>query len=398
MSQTLRPWRYARRLITAALTITVMAGTAGWTVAHEEQPVTGPPPGTGAWLADHSLPGPGRELPDPATASPVAIARFFGRLTDVRQRALAIRHPQVVGNLDGAPLALRYEANARALRAERNKERAADPHSPLAARYSALLAPGRQILAFDPRGRGQVAEVYGDLAAARRTAVIVPGSDMDLAAFDRSHDPYGTPAGMATSLRAAMAEEAPGTRTAVVAWVGYTTPVGLGTDAATSRLAKAGAPRLDRFLAGLSVTTAAAADAAPTVFCHSYGSVVCGLAASAMDRTRVSDLVALGSPGMRANSADGLHTGARVWAARDSTDWIRRVTGYDFMGLGHGEDPTDPSFGARVVSADRAHGHTGYFAPGTDSLRNFARIALGDFGAVRCAHDDGPTDCRHGLV
>ncbi|MET7933895.1 alpha/beta hydrolase [Streptomyces sp. NPDC005322] len=398
MTQTLRPGRYARRLITAALTITVMAGTAGWTVAHEEQAVTGPPPGTDAWLADHSLPGPGRELPDPATASPAAIARFFGRLTDVQRRALAIRHPQVVGNLDGAPPALRYEANARALRAARDKERAADPHSPLVDRYSALLAPGRQILAFDPRGRGQVAEVYGDMATAQRTAVIVPGSDIDLAAFDRSRDPYGTPAGMAKALRAAMAEEAPGTRTAVVAWVGYTTPVGLGPDAATSRLARAGAPRLDRFLAGLAVTTAAAADAPPAVFCHSYGSVVCGLAAAAMDRTRVSDLVVLGSPGMRADSADGLHTGARVWAARDSTDWIRRVTGYDFMGLGHGEDPTDRSFGARVISADRARGHTGYFAPGTDSLRNFARIALGEFGTVRCAHEDDPADCRHGLV
>ncbi|QKV95156.1 hypothetical protein HUT19_28280 [Streptomyces sp. NA02950] len=399
MSPTHRPRHYARRLITAALTVTVMAGTAGWTVAHEEQAITGPPPGTASWLADHSLPGPGRELPDPATTSPARIARFFAGLTDVQRRALAIRHPQVVGNLDGAPLALRYEANARAVRAARDKERAADPGSPLVERYTTLLSPGRHILAFDPRGRGQVAEVFGDLATARRTAVVVPGSDIDLNTFDRDHDRYGTPVGMARALRAQMAREAPGTPTAVVAWVGYTTPVGLGPDAATSRLAEAGAPRLDRLLAGLAVTTAATAEAPPTVFCHSYGSVLCGLAASAMDRARVSDLVVLGSPGMRADSAEGLRTSARVWAARDSTDWIRRVTGYAFLGLGHGEDPTDRSFGARVVSADRAHGHTGYFAPGTDSLRNFARIALGRFDGIRCAdHDDGAQDCRHGLV
>ncbi|WP_062010649.1 alpha/beta hydrolase [Streptomyces hygroscopicus] len=399
MSQTASTRHYARRLITAALTVTVMAGTAGWTVANEERAVTGPPPGTAAWRSDHSLGRAGRELPDPATASPAEIARFFGRLTDTQREALVIRHPEVVGNLDGVPAAVRYAANARAIRAAWRTERKADPKSPLAARYAALLEPGRQILAFDPRGRGQVAEVYGDLTTARRTAVIVPGSDIDLADFDRAGAPYGTPAGMARALRARMAEDAPATPTAVIAWVGYTTPVGLGPDAATSRLARAGAPRLDRFLAGLAVTTAATADAPPAVFCHSYGSVVCGLAASAMDRTRVSDLVVLGSPGMRTDSAEGLGTGARVWAARDRTDWIRRVAGYDLLGLGHGADPTDPSFGARVVSAERAEGHTGYFAPGTDSLRNFSRIALGDFDGVRCASQahDGP-DCRDGLV
>ena len=37
-----------------------------------------------------------------------------------------------------------------------------------------------------------------------------------------------------------MATVDPSTRTAVIAWVGYTTPVGLGPDAATARLADGG--------------------------------------------------------------------------------------------------------------------------------------------------------------
>ncbi|MEH6376952.1 alpha/beta hydrolase, partial [Streptomyces sp. KLMMK] len=95
-------------------------------------------------------------------------------------------------------------------------------------------------------------------------------------------------------------------------------------------------------------------------------------------------LVALGSPGMRADSAAGLHTGARVWAAaRNSSDWIGNVPNVDLFGLGHGTDPTSPEFGARVVPTHGAHGHTGYFAPGTDSLRNFADIALGAYASVR---------------
>ncbi|ARZ71443.1 hypothetical protein SMD11_5867 [Streptomyces albireticuli] len=176
---------------------------------------------------------------------------------------------------------------------------------------------------------------------------------------------------MAASLRAEMTRQAPGTPNAVIAWAGYTTPVGLGLDAATGRLAAAGAPRLERFLAGLGAAHA------PAVFCHSYGSVVCGLAAHALDGNTAGDLVLLGSPGVRADTAAGLHTGARVWAVRrNGADWIGKVPNVELFGLGHGADPTGASFGARLVPSTGARGHTGYFAPGTESLRSFAEIAL----------------------
>lgn len=137
-----------------------------------------------------------------------------------------------------------------------------------------------------------MAEVYGDLAAAERTAVIVPGSDIDLSSFDRARDPYGTPAGMARSLRTRLAADAPQARTAVIAWAGYTTPVGIAPDATTGRLADAGAPRLARFLSGLAAVGAPA----PAVLCHSYGSVVCGLAVPRLDGGGIADLVVFGSP------------------------------------------------------------------------------------------------------
>ncbi|MGA4799087.1 alpha/beta hydrolase [Streptomyces lavendulocolor] len=328
------------------LTTAVVAGTVGWAAGSGERPVTGPPPGSEAWRADTSL---GRALPDPATATPRDIAAFFRTLAPAQRRDLAHRHPSVVGNLDGAPVALRYEANATALRRD--------------ARFAHLA--GRRILAFDPRGRGQVAEVFGDLAPGNRVAVVVPGSDIDAGSYDRRTDPYGTPAGMAKQLRAA----APGT--AVIAWAGYTTPVGVGLDAATGELAEAGAVRLARLTEGL----AALGTPAPAVFCHSYGSVVCGLAAP---RLRARDLVVLGSPGMRAGTVAELGTDARVWAAKDPSDWISRVPNVHLLGLGHGTDPASPEFGARPVPATDADGHTGYFAPGTESLRTFAAIAGGD--------------------
>ncbi|MFF8829381.1 alpha/beta hydrolase [Streptomyces sp. NPDC015131] len=343
-----RPARVRRALTALVLTAAVVAGTAGWAAGSGQVPVTGPPPGSAAWVADTSL---GRALPDPASATPGQVAAFFRSLTPGQRRDLAERHPSVVGNLDGAPLTLRYAANATALRGD--------------ARFAHLAGPGRRILAFDPRGRGQVAEVFGDLERSRRVAVVVPGSDIDAGSYDRARDPLGTPAGMARALRAA----APGT--AVVAWAGYTTPLGVGLDAATGDLAEAGAERLARLTGGL----AAQGVAAPAVFCHSYGSVVCGLAAP---RLHARDLVVLGSPGMRAGTVASLRTGARVWAAKDPSDWISDVPHVRFLGLGHGTDPASPEFGARPVPASDARGHTGYFAPGTESLRTFAAIARGD--------------------
>ncbi|MFG2889259.1 alpha/beta hydrolase [Streptomyces sp. NPDC048248] len=379
--------RRRRTVVAAAVAAAIAAATGGWAAGSAQTAVTGPAPGAAAWRADHAL---GVRLPDPASAAPADVARFFASLTGSQRHALAVRHPLTVGNLDGAPVALRYEANALALRAERRRQLALaeDPAATLqdhqrareaADRCAGLLTPGRRILAFDPRGRGQVAEVHGDLTTAQRTAVVVPGSDIDLTSFDRAKDPYGTPTGMARSLRARMAADAPRTRTAVIAWVGYTTPVGVGPDAATGRLAEAGAPRLARFLSGL----AAAGTPAPAVFCHSYGSVLCGLAVPRLDRGDLADLVVFASPGMRQDSVADLRTTARVWAARDASDWIGDIPNVELLGMGHGADPTGPGFGARHVSAARAEGHTGYLAPGTDSLRSFAAIALGHYADVR---------------
>ncbi|MEV7086913.1 alpha/beta hydrolase [Streptomyces sp. NPDC093085] len=342
--------RYRRTLITAALVAGMAGSTAGWAVGGAQRAVTGPPPGSAAWRADGSL---GRALPDPATASPYEVAAFYATLTPAERRELTRRHPTVVGNLDGAPVGQRYEANDLAIRAT---------HDP---RFARLTEPGRQILAFDPRGRGQVAEVYGDLTADGHIAVVVPGADIDLNSFDRRRDPYGTPAGMAASLR-----KAAGGRIATVAWTGYTTPVGVGVDAAMGDLAVAGAERLTRFTQGLVAIGAGK----PALFCHSYGSVVCGLAAKEVN---ARDIVAFGSPGMRANTVADLGTRARVWAAKDTTDWISKVPNVEFAGLGHGTDPADKAFGARRVPATSAHGHTGYFAPGTDSLDAFVDIARG---------------------
>ncbi|KJS62485.1 alpha/beta hydrolase [Streptomyces rubellomurinus] len=372
------------------------AAAAQAAAATEQLAISTPPAGSAAWVQDHSF---GHGLPDPATTSPATAAEFFASLAPTELDRLIKAYPLVVGNFDGAPLDLRYRANKIALAEERDRARAraADPKLDSDARALAvsrandvehLLAPERQILAFDPRGRGLVTEVWGDLADAERISVVVPGSDADLGHFDQAAEPLRSPAGMARALHAEEQRQAPGIRTAVIAWTGYVTPSGLGPDAATSRLADVGAPRLQRLLAGLHETTRP--DAPPALLCHSYGSVVCGnaapeiprAAASPSDTSGITDMMVFGSPGMGVQSTGELGGGVHVWATRNPSDWIGNVPFLEVGGLGHGADPTASGFGAEQISSARASGHNGYFTDGTDSLHNFAAISLGHYQDV----------------
>jgi hypothetical protein len=88
----------------------------------------------------------------------------------------------------------------------------------------------------------------------------------------------------------------------------------------------------------------------------------------------VADVVFLGSPGVR---VDSVEPGARVWAARGGRDWTRWVPAVRLGDLGHGADPVDPAFGARVFDAGDI-GHDEYFREGTPSLRALTRIAVGE--------------------
>uniref|UniRef100_A0AAU2K308 Alpha/beta hydrolase family protein n=1 Tax=Streptomyces sp. NBC_00049 TaxID=2903617 RepID=A0AAU2K308_9ACTN len=386
----------ALRMLLALAVVFIMLATTGWTAVH--RPEGGTPLRAAALTAWAKARIDGRPVP-PADAPVRTVARFFASLDGAQRARLADGYPLVVGNLDGAPITTRYRANLRGLeqagRVEdaRSRDVALTPADRAAAtrrshRFASLAEPGRQILAFDPTGGGQVAEVFGNLDRAERVSVIVPGVDTDLITFERSQRYFTAPVGMADSLYGAQRAAAPDSRTAVIAWAGYTAPTGVGMDAATGHMAVDGAVRLR------SLAVALPGDSSVALFCHSYGSVVCGVAARDLPE-RVTDVVVAGSPGMRAQNVEGLRTSARVWAMRDEDDWIADVPHLEVGGLGHGADPVSPEFGARLLSSARARTHTGYFAPGTQSVDNFAKIGTGAFGSVVCATGDDA--CRRGI-
>jgi hypothetical protein len=281
--------------------------------------------------------------------------------------------PAVLGPLTAASLDEAYAAN-RANAAEASDMAAAHGDRHRASADRALAAPARHFIAFDGRGDGRATEVVGDLAHADRAAVLVPGSDTSLDTFERFR------AG-AVALREELERQAPeGTRTAVVAWLGYRTPGTVSATVTTTGRAERAAPHLRDLVRRLH--DIAGPEAHVSLLCHSYGSVVCGRAAAGLD---VDDIAVVGSPGTGADCVDGLRTPARVWAALGGDDWVADVphVSAELLGttVGFGTDPVSPAFGARVFAAGTG-GHSDYFTPGSVSLANLARIVLGETSEV----------------
>ncbi|MFG1993377.1 alpha/beta hydrolase [Actinoplanes sp. NPDC048988] len=236
--------------------------------------------------------------------------------------------------------------------------------------YATWAAQGRRFLAFDPTGDGRAVEVLGDLATASRVAVLVPGVDTVLADFDRGLGgvPRRAPGVQARALYEQLSKRSPGV--AVIAWLGYDPPEGIGPAAATYGRARAGAAALVTFVRSLETQHPGLA---VTLIGHSYGSVVVGLAAPRLPR--VGDVIALGAPGIGASHAADLG-GARVWSALAPTDWIRRIPQVRLLGLGLGRRPSNPDFGAFALPTDGVAGHDYYLTPGSTTLRAVGDVVL----------------------
>ncbi|MGW7097371.1 alpha/beta hydrolase [Streptomyces sp. NPDC054874] len=282
-----------------------------------------------------------------------------------RPAAVPAPAPTALGPLrDAGPAALarRFAVSREDIRAA---ERAAEEHGDLrrAASLRGMAEPGRQFLAFDGRDGGRSTEVVGELSAAQRIAVLVPGAGVGLDAYWRLRRD-------ARALHRELGESA-----AVVVWLGYRSPATVSPAALTTGRADEAAPGLRALVAGLRVMLPGARI---SLLCHSYGSVICARSAPG---TAADALVLYGSPGVGAPDAASLRTGARVWAGRSGGDWIARVPHVrmrvPFVStVGFGMDPVADRFGAEVFDAGDG-GHSDYLLPGSRSLTNLARIAAG---------------------
>ncbi|MFI2238026.1 alpha/beta hydrolase [Streptomyces chrestomyceticus] len=243
-----------------------------------------------------------------------------------------------------------------------------------------LAAPGRNFLDADAEGDGQAVEVLGDLAHARRIAVLVPGSDTTVDTFDHLGSRHGSVGGGIRALYDEMRRLTPGTRVAVVGWYGYRAPRTKSRYTVTGGRADEGAGLLRDQLQELRRIRPGAG---VTLLCHSYGSVVCADAVRGTGRqvqSALSAVVVFGSPGLGVESASELGLRVPFWAGRGSGDWIANVPHVQLSlpsgSLGFAADPAAAGFGARKLpTGDSQHGD--YLRPGSLSLRNIALISLG---------------------
>ncbi|GAB1819391.1 alpha/beta hydrolase [Herbidospora sp. RD11066] len=314
------------------------------------------------------------------------IAAFFAGLTPGQALAVALARASQVGARAGVPLELRFTANRHLVRqAHAEAIRVGDKAA--ADRYTRLLSPDRQLLLFDPRGPGKIAEVKGDLATARSVGIMVPGTGSNLANYE---------AGSVKDLKAV--NEAvgffSGGESATIMWIGAELPPNVAA-ATLKSYADRGAPELRAFVEGLNLGD----DVKTTLIGHSYGSTLTGHAVRA--GLKADNLVAVASPGWGVTWAAELQAPrTRLFAVRHPDDVISMVPPIDDIAIalgqippttvmGHGSDPvflagvtrmssgTDDQFLPIGVDFDAHSGYFGSNEAARTATGNVARVIVG---------------------
>jgi hypothetical protein len=294
-------------------------------------------------------------------------AAFARMMREDPQRAaqLALLYPEVVGNLDGAPLELRMVANrvkvGIALDDERAKrvdvQRANQEFEPNAKAtagndkrityYEKLLyeevknptyKPGserpetmsHQVLFFDGAGDGRIAEMWGTLDAnTRNVGVFVPGTTADMSNFESDSNKMRD---------VALAD--PNRDTVTVTWLGVDMPDAIVPDAPFNHYAETGGPALRDFMWGLDVP----ADKRTTAIGHSYGGAVVGVAdREGLEVDNVLHIASAGA-GKGVDSVDDYPSGTATkrYSMTAPGDPIGLVQGAPHAGrIGHGADPDE---------------------------------------------------------
>ncbi|MBX3098770.1 MAG: hypothetical protein KF761_04255 [Salinibacterium sp.] len=323
--------------------------------------------------------------------------------------ALRDASPQFVGNLDGVPYSIRDLANRTVLTSTMKSlqstidtesgrtvvESAKQQLHMLQSISDALAAekPGsgsadRTLMSLDVTGQGRAAIVIGNLRTADYVSYLVPGMFFTIEnqmgdwvdAASRLHDEelswlalLGPGAGTAPTA----ADSAP--TVATVAWIGYHTPnltnVGGIQNANEGRDALAGA------IEGLQAIRAGN-EPYISVIAHSYGSTAALMALTEYN-FQIDALALVGSPGSPAKSVAELHVrNSNVYVGEAAWDPIPNSAYF-------GSDPGAESYGAKPMGVSggldaltrqalaASVGHNEYFSAGTESMRNFALISIG---------------------
>ena len=354
-------------------------------------------------LEPWAIPGYVNEHPDAiaevlaAPPAPQSVAVWWDSMRLDARNILRTSTPELVGNLDGVPYAVRDVANRQLLGStiidlefsianepgrtivENAKQQLNMLQSISGALGDASTGDARRtLLSLDVTGQGRAAIVVGDLVTADYVTYMVPGMFFTI----EGQMTYWTDA--AARLRdeqlswKALFGDTDST-VATVAWIGYHTPN--LTNVGGIENAEEARDSLASTIEGLQAIRGAD-EPYVTVIAHSYGSTA-ALMALTEDDFDIDALAVVGSPGSPAQSVDELHVkNHNVYVGEAAWDPVPNSAFF-------GSDPGAESYGARGFGTDggvdpitgdtltRSFFHIEYFSPGTESLRNLALISSG---------------------
>lgn len=345
------------------------------------------------------------QLVTPAPAA-TEIATWWAALTAAEQSDAIAEQPELLGNLDGIPYAVRDGINRSVLERDADRIRQdleSGPGRGVAAEAAQRLVmleqieeallpsaggPERLLLVVDTQFPGKAAISLGDLEAADYISILVPGALLSV----REHmaewtkvtdDLFAEQTAWQTTF------DDPRT-VATVSWIGYQTPD--LTNAVSLDLAEQAATALASFVGGVR-SLHGGDEPYLSVFAHSYGSTATSMALS-RGWMSLDAFAMIGSPGGEVQDVAQLGVADdNVWVGEAPWDPIVNTA---FFGV----DPGSAAFGARRMnvsgSADpitgailtASVGHDWYLEPGTESLRNLSLIGIDRGEFVTDGSDD----------
>ncbi|MFF7459077.1 alpha/beta hydrolase [Kitasatospora sp. NPDC008115] len=325
----------------------------------------------------------------PDNQDPQKSADWWKSLTPEQQNTYLTLYPERIGWVDGLPTDVRDEANRLVLDQQLDALKAGNARGSgltaeeYNAREQTLMALKERLdqqdgapedkqlflLGLDAGaygGDGKAIVAMGNPDRADHTALMVPGTDTTLASMP----------GQITRINAlqeAAKQASKGTdqKISVISWLGYDAPEVDGTVMTTDRAQGAAEP-LRQFTKGVRVVQGDHRSHL-TVDSHSYGTTAVGAAAAGGEGLDADDIIAMASPGMTVQRAEQLHIDpSHFWTGRVGDDMLIQTV----SGLTLGDDPMIDEFGGNNIKTDTS-GHSGYWAPNSQSLLNQGRIIVG---------------------
>ncbi|MFD7337141.1 alpha/beta hydrolase [Streptomyces violascens] len=273
----------------------------------------------------------------PTDKTPAERKAWWSYLTEKEREEYLAAYPNIIGNLDGIPSAVRDEANRDNLQVLIGKL-AADDSGPAQEKLAGLRsiddqlravpqngAPAMYLLGIGEEGNGRAIVSFGNPDMSKNVSAYVPGLGTKLDEHFASSD-------IKRARNTAIGARFYDPSSASIAWLGYNAPqlpaeklldntavMGTGN-------AEAGAASYNRFMAGIAATNQVS-DPHITAIGHSYGSLTVGLAAQEPGGIPgADDIVLVGSPGTEAKSADDLGVGRdHVYVGAAKNDLVTRL-------------------------------------------------------------------------